>query len=550
MNRDPLAPLELHTAAPEPDVTRALDVVVCVDAPSKGVFRRVRRLLRQCADGARVIVVDGGHIDAPSWSRLQGLAREASALLLLRHHGAAGPSSVELAMAHSAGRDVVLLAEPVQVFPGFLRALARAARDDTHAGLISPLSNRSRHSVDTSWSSALPPPAGLRPKRWAKLIQRVASRSRPELVAPDSACLLVRRELLEILGPPPIYGKDGAALAQYADEARKHGFRVRLADDVYVQHPDPEPAAEGDSTAPAPNESHMLGELLVWHVRRGTAKGRTAPLLALGSSPFAEAPPDAAVVRSLLDRLRLPRAVLAYPAAGGIELAEIIDGDPQKPFIYQRDLSAPLDASLDDTREAEDAVRELLELFQIGFIHVIDVGPWARALSGVLGNGSVPYCVSVNEGALDESREPAALLPSLLGNARAVLCSSEAACADLCRRFPIKAKRLHAETDAPSPGGEAADDAPRLSAWTAAYDACRSRASARAGWLEREQLQRLRALYRGASPRPAPPAQVAAELGPPLVERWVQRIGRRAPGVLRSAFKRLPYPSKQQRKPR
>lgn len=536
------SPSHPETAAPALPKARALDVILCIDAPGKGLLRGVRRLLRQCAGETRLIVVDGGSLDEQLWSRLQRLAREAAALLLLRRHGAGGPSSLELAMAHSAGRDAVLLGADVQVFARFLSGLARVATEDERAGLVSALSNREQHAVEPQWKSALTPPVGVSAKRWAKLIQRVALRSRPALVVPDPTCVLLRRELLDVIGPPT--STDAAALAHYADEARKHGFTVRLADDVYVQHGSEPAHGAGD-----PN--HPLGPVLSWHARRGTAKNGTAPLLLLASSPFSAAGPDAPPeLCSLVERLDLPRAVLAYPAVGGIEVAEILDGARQTPLVYELPLQLPLASFVEDTGEAEAALRELLDLFQIGFVHVVDLEPWGRILTTVLANDGVPYLVSVS----DDAGAPAAdsaggpTEQSLLTNARAVLCASNSLRSELCRAYALKEKRVRSETAAAGVGGVPTDDV-KLAAWRAGYDACRSRAAKRAPWLDGEQLRRLRELHRDSRPLSTPPSKLVAQAAP-LVERWVERLGRRAPGVLRSAWNRLPYGSKQQRKPR
>jgi hypothetical protein len=547
MSQDRPVPDDTQTGEQGPRVNRPLDVIVCVDGLSKGLLRRVRRLLRQCTGETRLILVDGGRIDALLWSRLQGLAREARALLLLRHHGAGGPSSIELAMAHSAGRDVLLLGADVQVFPRLVAHLARALGEHDRAGIISPVSNRRPLAENPSWASSLPAPRGVSPKRWAKLIQRVAPKSRPELVAPDAACMLLRRELLDVIGPPPGSG-DATALVRYSDAARKHGFRVHLADDVYVHHAtEPElPSGDGRSV-PDRDPPHALAQLLSWHERRGTAKNRTAPLITLDGSPFSVAADDVdqpVPVRAMIERLSLPRAVLAYPAVGGIELAEILDGRWHEPLLYKRELKLPLAASVEDTSEAREAASELIELFQIGFVHLLGDTLWRGVLGPALSGGLVPYCVSVTD-EIDGAET------SLLVPARAVLCPSESARAELCQRFALKEKRVHAETRASNGAGAGAGPpgADALLAWTAAYDACRARAKSRAPWLSREQLQQLRALYRGSAPLTLPPAQ-HTEAPAPHGEGWVQRIGRRAPDVLRSAWKRLPYPAKQQRKPR
>ncbi|HMJ11607.1 MAG TPA: hypothetical protein VK524_09360, partial [Polyangiaceae bacterium] len=263
-----------HTAATPRPAARLLDVIVCVRAPSKGLLRRMRRLLRQCKSDTRVILVDAGGIDALLWSRLQGLARDAGALLLLRHESTGGgPSCVELGLAHAAQRDVLLLGAELRFYAGFLKRLRAVLLEDPKAGFVSPLSNRSRRARDPAWSGGVPELAGLSAKRAAKLIQGVSPRTRPELVAPDATCMLLRHEVLQALGAPP---DDPDNLARYVEQARGRGFRALLADDVYVQHPDSDFDANASASPELP-----LAKVLAWHARRGTAQNLRAPLILL-----------------------------------------------------------------------------------------------------------------------------------------------------------------------------------------------------------------------------------------------------------------------------
>ncbi|HMJ13582.1 MAG TPA: hypothetical protein VK524_19320, partial [Polyangiaceae bacterium] len=257
--------------------------------------------------------------------------------------------------------------------------------------------------------------------------------------------------------------------------------------------------------------------------------------------------------RPVLEQLRLPRAVLAYPAVGGIELAEIIDGEWARPLVYKLELKLPLAAFVDDTEEADLAVREALELFQVNFVHLLGFEAWPRVLTNALADRAQPYCLSVTDDELARIVEGAPLLepwPALLANARVVLCDSETTRAELIARFALKEKRVRSASLAGAPDSNVTTADPRLSAWIAMYDACAARSAARAPWLGREQLLRLFSLQCSSRPLSTPPVRMSAN-PEPLVQRWVQGLRQRAPGVLRSAWKRLPYNKvKQQRKPR
>jgi hypothetical protein len=536
----------------------------------------LRRILRQRAVDLRLLVIDDGAGDELLWLRLQGLAREEPALLLFRNIAARGfGACMNLAREQARERDLLVLEPDTRIFPGLLMALARAARAAERVAMLCPLSNRSRRVQSAEWQAGFPIPVELSGKRWAKLVQRVLPRDNPELRAPNTECVWIVRQALTALGQfNDQAGSPGQALDEYAARARAQGFAIRLVPNQYV-HAGGEAAGRSSSIPPvAVGSSAGVGELLAWHVRRGTASNLPAPLLLLPASPFASAGADEIRdVERLVRGLHLPRVALAYPAVGGVEVAEVLDGHWQSPLTYRRELAIPLADFVDDVAEARVAVTELLRLLQIGWVHVHGLELWPRVVQRMLLEERVPYCVTVDDEGLaylEEQRNAASgsegtagppVYAELLSNARRVLCTSQPICEALGAHLGIKAKRRRVlwsgtsgaawpQASPESAGAESVRRSELVDTVRAAYSACAEHAkdSARR-WLSREEMERLAGMRR---PRAAV-APVSADPRRPShqdAQQWLTRLSARIPSVIRSVAGRLPNRSRSGRKSR
>jgi GT2 family glycosyltransferase len=550
---------ESASASPEPAIVPSpaapgLDVVVRVEAPARGLVRRLRRVQRQTGPDVRLVVISAGLTDAVFWDKLQRLAHEHADVLLLRSEEAGGfATSLELAIAQAAGRDLLLLGPEARVFPKLISRVREVAQADAQAALLSPLSNRARQALDSAWQAPLLPPASLSAKRWAKLIARVSPRQRPELRAPSPECVWIRGQLVAEVGPigPPAASVD-EVLAEYARRARAAGQVTRLVDDAYVH------VVENSRTATArePEQSSSMNgnptfaELLAWHVRRGTALNRPAPLVLLDGSPFSGArAEESKELELLIDDLSLPRVVLAYPTVAGIEIAEILRGDWHNPLFYKRELYLPLAAFVEDLSEARAAITEIAHLFQIGWVHVHGLEAWPRAIHEVLLEQRLPYCVTVDDDALtyfeEENDEPApaqSFWGEFLRGARRLLCTTDATSRALGERLGVKDKRRKVLSRHALPEAAASLPPEVVATIASAYAACARRAprSVRR-WRSPEQLRRLIELRRRPGSLIPPRAQPEPSKRE-TAQAWIKGFSGRVPSLLRLVKERLPYP--------
>ncbi|MEB2325159.1 MAG: hypothetical protein OZ921_21780 [Sorangiineae bacterium] len=229
--------------------------------------------------------------------------------------------------AVSGARDVVLIEGEVRVFRGFLRALRAAARAGEAPGL----------------ACALPGPSAA-DKHLAALARRTARPSHPLLERGFPGCVYFSADALSAAGE--LDAGEPSARAQAA------GFPVRLAAAALVAGTAPAPTVE-------PAVRRALDEL-EFHARRAP-RAREAAVLVLLSAPPAESGADGARVLALVERLALPRVLLAYPGEGGIALAEVLDGAPEATHYRVTRPRAPA-----------RALRAILSDYRVG--HVLGLG--------------------------------------------------------------------------------------------------------------------------------------------------------------------------------
>jgi GT2 family glycosyltransferase/glycosyltransferase involved in cell wall biosynthesis len=238
--------LEETLVAAPPDATVAdVDVIVTVYDALEHV-RACLDSLEQHADGfkRRVIVVDDA--SGPETKRwLRGRAERWSDLHLVEHERNLGYTrTVNHGLRISSARWVVLLNSDTIVSEGWLAGMVRCAQADPSVGMVGPLSNAA------SWQSVPEVAdrngrfkvnrleAGLDVRGMAELVRSCSTRRYPKLPVLNGFCLLLRRQLLERVGFmdeltfPFGYGEEN----DYCMRATQAGFRLAVADDVYVFH--------------------------------------------------------------------------------------------------------------------------------------------------------------------------------------------------------------------------------------------------------------------------------------------------------------------------
>ncbi|MDO8300927.1 glycosyltransferase, partial [Lacisediminimonas sp.] len=139
---------------------------------------------------------------------------------------------------------VVMLNSDTLVSAGWLAGLLRCIGSDPAIGIVGPLSNAaSWQNVpllrnDSQEFAVNRLPAGLDVAAMARLVASASARRYPRVPVLNGFCLLLRRSLLQTLGPldaglfPHGYGEEN----DYCLRAADAGYALAVADDVYVHH--------------------------------------------------------------------------------------------------------------------------------------------------------------------------------------------------------------------------------------------------------------------------------------------------------------------------
>ncbi|MFM8320837.1 MAG: glycosyltransferase [Chloroflexota bacterium] len=231
--------------APPPSVpahTEPVDVVVCVHNALPDVQACLAALLAHTPPPFSLVLVDdGSEPQTAVWLDQFAVAHPAQ---LLRNAQARGYTcAANQGLRAAQGEFVVLLNSDTIVAAGWLDRLLACARSDPHTGLVGPLSNTA------SWQSIPelhdggdwahnPLPAGMDVDEMAALAAHYSARLYPEVRFLNGFCLLIRRQVIEQVGwfDEENFGQGYGEEDDYALRARQAGWKLRVADDVYIYH--------------------------------------------------------------------------------------------------------------------------------------------------------------------------------------------------------------------------------------------------------------------------------------------------------------------------
>lgn len=333
-----------------PGRRRGVDIVVRNLRDRAAALATVRSVARHARGDYRLVIVDDAG-DAALRETLDAFAAKCERAVVL------GSGDID----HGGNRDVVLIEGGARVFRGFLQGLQACVRSDDATGVACALCG-----VDA--------PAGTSDKKLAALARRASRRMRPELDQAHGACVYVRAEVLAQGSGDP------------RERARAAGFRIRLADDVLVSHP-----------GGALEIGASIRDELSWHAERASSARAPAVMMLLSAS-LLEQPggAPARAVRDLVEGLALPRVIVAHPGEGGIEIAEVRDGDLARAGYHR----------ISRRRNPERALTRVLDLFRVGHVHVHDATAWSLSAQRALVRARRPYTITLHDvhGQADEQR--------------------------------------------------------------------------------------------------------------------------------------------------
>lgn len=219
-----------------------VDLIISVHNALDDVKRCLASLLEHTSQPFRVILVDDGSNEATA-QYLKEFADSHNALLL-RSDTATGYTYAANRGMHAASADyLVLLNSDTVLTPEWLDRLVACLQSDPKIGMVGPLSNTAswqsvpRIEEGGDWASNQLPD-GISPAHMAKLISSNSARLYMEMPLLNGFCLMIRRKLLGEVG---LFdeGNFGQGYGEEDDlvlRARNMGWKMALADDVYIYH--------------------------------------------------------------------------------------------------------------------------------------------------------------------------------------------------------------------------------------------------------------------------------------------------------------------------
>lgn len=242
-------PFPVEPIEDRPQVGRRVaqvDIIVCVHNARADLQLCLASVLQHTTTPYRLILVDDGS-EAETRDYLAAFTAEHGAILLRNEQAGGYTHAANLGMRASveAGDSdfVILLNSDTIVTPGWVDRMVACAQSDHRIGVVGPLSNTaSWQSIpelfeDGDWASN-PLPPGMTVEGMGQLVEQYSGHIYPEMKFLNGFCLLVRRQLLEEIG----YFDEETFGASYGEEddfnlrARKAGWKLALADDVYIYH--------------------------------------------------------------------------------------------------------------------------------------------------------------------------------------------------------------------------------------------------------------------------------------------------------------------------
>jgi len=220
-----------------------VDVIVCVHNAFEDVKRCLTSVVRHSRMPTRLLIVDDGS-GLETAKYLEEFAHAQRAELIRNEKALGYTRAANLGLHRSRSKYVVLLNSDTEVTPGWIDRLVMCADSDPKIGLVGPLSNTaSWQSVPRIFNEAGDwaenrLPDGMFATDYARLLGRYAGRVYPRVPFLNGFCLLIKRAVLNRIGPfdEKRFGEGYGEENDYAIRAAKAGFELAVADDTYVYH--------------------------------------------------------------------------------------------------------------------------------------------------------------------------------------------------------------------------------------------------------------------------------------------------------------------------
>ena len=236
---------EIESLVIRPEIlphTAEIDIIICVHNALDDLQRCLASLLEHTHQPYHLILVDDGSSEQTA-QYLREFADAHHASLLRSEEATGYPCAANRGMRASSAEFALLLNSDTILTPEWLDRFVACIQSDEKFGIVGPLSNTaSWQSVpkiedNGDWASN-PLPEGMTPSRMAQWIALHSARQYVEIPLLNGFCMMIRRKLLDEVGlfDEENFGQGYGEEDDLVLRARKLGWKMALADDVYIYH--------------------------------------------------------------------------------------------------------------------------------------------------------------------------------------------------------------------------------------------------------------------------------------------------------------------------
>ena len=229
------APLNAHN--------ESVDIIVCVHNALEDARRCLASILLHTSLPYHLILVDDGSGEETA-RFLKEFAEQYPEILLMRNDDAQGYTfAANKGLRASKAEYALLLNSDTIVTSGWLDRLVACAESDDKIGIVGPLSNTAswqsipKIEENGDWASN-PLPSSVSVDQMGTLVANASIRMYPRMPLLNGFCLLLKKAMLSETGllDEENFGKGYGEEDDLVLRARKLGWEMALADDVYVYH--------------------------------------------------------------------------------------------------------------------------------------------------------------------------------------------------------------------------------------------------------------------------------------------------------------------------
>ncbi len=225
-----------------PAHTESVDIIICIHNALDDVKKCIESIVQFTHQPYHLILIDDGS-DQDTAFYLENKALEIDAELYRSEEATGYTYAANRGLRVSSADFVVLLNSDTVVSAQWIDRMILCARSDEQIGVVGPLSNTaSWQSVpkleeNGDWATNKLP-AGVSVHDMAELVAKYSGQVYPDMPFLNGFCLLIRRSLIEDIGlfDEDVFGQGYGEEDDFALRAREAGWKLALADDVYIYH--------------------------------------------------------------------------------------------------------------------------------------------------------------------------------------------------------------------------------------------------------------------------------------------------------------------------